>query len=129
VDEDPGRVSFRRSIELLLEGDGALVLGVDDAGYMPSKLFSYACAGKPMLAVLRRDSPAFEHFQGPHSLGHCLWFDAREEMPLDAAARELGEFLREVAARSRFDRSIALEPFGISAMARRHGELFDACLS
>src|SRR5262249_44206453 len=32
IDEDPARVTYRRSIECLLVADGALILGVDDAG-------------------------------------------------------------------------------------------------
>jgi hypothetical protein len=128
VGEDPNRVSYRRSLELLLESDGALILGVDDAGYMPSKLFNYALSGKPLLASLRRDSAAFAQFQGMPELGHVLWFESSGEMPLTEAANVLSTFLREVAARRNFDRRTMLEPFLAPAMARRHADLFDACL-
>jgi Glycosyltransferase Family 4 len=49
IREEPARVSYRRSIELLLRSDGALVFGVEDPGYMPSKLVHYALSGKPPL--------------------------------------------------------------------------------
>jgi len=128
VKEEPRWVSYRRSLELLVESDGALILGVDDAGYMPSKLFNYALSGKPLLASLHRRGPAFAEFQASPSLGHVLWFDERDEMPARDAAMILASFLKEVTARRRFDRRAALEPFLASAMARRHAELFEACL-
>ena len=128
VDEDPRRVSYRRSLELLLESDGALILGVDDEGYMPSKLFSYALSGKPLLAAVRRDSPAFGEFEHTPQLGHALWFDAEKEMPWEQASQIVQEFLQEAAGRKRFDRQAVLEPFLAGAMAKRHAELFEKCL-
>ena len=128
VAEFPERVSYRRSLELLLQSDGALILGVDDAGYMPSKLFSYGISGKPLLASLRRDSAAFAQFQSSPQLGHALWFDQSNDMPLGEAANVLSEFLEEVVARRSFDRRAILEPFLATTMARRHVELFEACL-
>jgi hypothetical protein len=129
VTEFPERISYRQSLELLLQSEGALILGVDDAGYMPSKLFSYGLSGKPLLASLRRDSPAFFQFQSIPQLGHCLWFDQSNEMPLGDAVNVLNDFLQEVAARRSFSRRAILDAFLAPAMARRHVELFEACLS
>jgi hypothetical protein len=128
VSEDPSRVSYRRSLELLLEGDGAVVLGVDDAGYMPSKLFSYALSGKPLLASLRRDSPAFAAFNDMPELGNALWFDRWSEMPVTEATNAVRAFLQKVVARQTFDRRAILTSYFASAMARRHAQLFEACL-
>src|SRR5262249_28675696 len=114
--------------ELLLESDGALILGVDDEGYMPSKLFNYSFSGKPLLASLRRDSAAFAQFKKTPELGHVLWFVSSGEMPMTEATNVLSTFLREVTARRNFDRRTILEPFLASAMARRHAALFEACL-
>ena len=128
VSEHPKWVSYRRSLELLLESDGALILGVDDTGYMPSKLFSYALSGKPLLASLRRDSPAFAQFQSSPELGHALWFDKVVEMPTVDAMKILNDFIQEVVARKKFNRRAMLEPFLASTMALRHAQLFEACL-
>ena len=62
IRDEPARVSYRRSIELLLECDGALILGVDDIGYIPSKLFSYGLSGKPILSAIREEGAAFRQF-------------------------------------------------------------------
>ena len=129
VAEFPKRVSYRQSLELLLQSNGALILGVDDAGYMPSKLFSYGLSGKPLLASLRRDSQAFAQFQRFPHLGHALWFDRSNEMPVTEAANVLSVFLQEVVARRNFDRRAILEPVLSTNMARRHVELFETCLS
>jgi hypothetical protein len=128
VKEYPQRVSYRHSLELLLKADGALILGVDDEGYMPSKLFSYALSKKPLLASVRRESPTYAHFHETPELGHVLWFDAQGKMPLAEAAREVGSFLEEAAVRQTFDRRAVLQPFLAPAMAQRHAELFEACL-
>jgi hypothetical protein len=101
---------------------------VDDAGYMPSKLFSYASSGKPLLAAVRRDSSAFAQFQSTPGLGHAIWFDQSGEMPVAAAAQEVGNFLREAASRMNFDRRTILKSFVAPFMAQRHAELFEACL-
>lgn len=128
VEEIPERVSYRGSLEALLRADGALVLGVDDAGYVPSKLSSYGLSGKPLLAVFRRDGPAYAEMVANPGIGHVLWFEDSEIMPAEDAAAEVGYFLEEALSRRKFDRTVALGPYLGEAMARRHVELFDACL-
>jgi glycosyltransferase involved in cell wall biosynthesis len=129
VDESPQRVSYRRSLELMRDSDGLLVLGVDDAGYMPSKLFGYALSRKPLLACLRKDGPAYAFFQANAQLGRSLWFDAAGSMPPPDAAAVLRQFLEETAAGARFDRRAMLEAHLAPAMARRHVEVFELCLA
>jgi glycosyltransferase involved in cell wall biosynthesis len=126
VDEQPGWVSYRKSLELLLNSDGALILGVDDAGYMPSKLFTYVYSGKPLLALLRKEGPAFAEFKKNSDLGRALWFSETGIMPVAEAAAVLQEFLTEVGRKSRFDRSGVVEPFLARNMAACHVELFNS---
>jgi hypothetical protein len=128
VEEDPRRLSYRRSLEELAGADGALVLGVDEQGYMPSKLFSYALSGKPLLACLHRDGPACDALRRDPALGHALWFSPTGDMPLDEAAAVAGAFLAEVIARRTLDRTAVLQPFLAEAMAEQHAALFEACL-
>ena len=129
VEEQPQRVSYRRSLELILESSGLLVLGVDDAGYVPSKLFGYALSGKPLLASLHRDGAAYALFRSEPRLGRSLWFDQTQAMPLDEAASLFREFLHEMAAGMAFDRRPFLQTHLAPAMAQRHVELFQACLA
>jgi len=129
VREAPDRISYRRSLDILLCSHGALILGVDDDGYMPSKLFTYALSGKPLLASLRRDSAAFARYRESPGLGHALWFDGSGDMPLEEATEVARAFIEEADAGKRFDRRAILEPWLAPAMARRHSELFDLCVS
>lgn len=127
VHEDPSRVTYKNSLARLTGADGALVLGVEDDGYMPSKLFSYAYSGKPLLAVFRRNSPAYAMFIKEPDLGHALWFDEVEDMPLTAAVEVVTTFLREVKQRRIFDRHALLQPYLSSEMASQHAVLFETC--
>jgi hypothetical protein len=127
VREEPGRMSYRRSLELLLQSDGALIFGVEDAGYMPSKLFSYALSGRPLLATLHREGPAFSLFQSISKLGHALWIGQSDDMPLEEATNELETFVREVVTKQIFDRRTSITQYLAPAMARRHVNLFEAC--
>jgi len=111
----------------LLQGDGALVLGVDDAGYMPSKLATYAYSGKPLLACLHRDGPAFAMLREEPMLGHVIWFSQTQEMPLADAAATVATYLEEVRSGRTFARQAELAPYTAAAMAARHAHLFDAC--
>jgi glycosyltransferase involved in cell wall biosynthesis len=128
VREEPGRMSYRRSLELLLQSDGALIFGVEDAGYMPSKLFNYALSGRPLLATLHREGPSFSLFQRISKLGHALWIGQNDDMPLEKATSELETFVHEVVTRQIFDRRTSITPYLAPAMARRHVDLFEACL-
>ena len=127
VREDPRRVTYRGSLERLLGADGALILGVEDDGYMPSKLFSYAWSGKPLLAVLRRQSPAYALFAAHPELGQAVWFDRTEDMPSSEAVAQVRRFLYQVKSRQTFDRHTFLAPYTATQMARRHVELFRHC--
>jgi glycosyltransferase involved in cell wall biosynthesis len=127
VGEYPARVTYRRSLELLRRSDGALVLGVDDAGYMPSKLATYAYSGKPLLACVHRDGPAFAMLHAQPALGHALWFSQTQEMPLADAAAVVAAYLEEVRSGRTFARQAELAAHTAAAMASRHAQLFEAC--
>ena len=112
----------------MLQGDGALVLGVDDVGYMPSKLATYAYSGKPLLACLHRDGPACAMLREEPALGHVLWFSHTQEMPLADAAAVVAACLEEVRSGRTFARQAEFAAYTAAAMAVRHARLFEACL-
>ncbi len=125
VTEYPARVSYLKSLEILLEADGVFILGVDDLGYMPSKLFSYAASGKPLLASLRHQSTAHEEFLREPKLGHVLWFSENCEMMFEEACKTMERFLTEAGSRQTFDRNEVICYRTSVEMARKHAALFD----
>src|SRR5262249_18100649 len=128
VEEQPARVSYLRAMDLILRARGVLVLGVDDPAYMPSKLFTYALTGKPLLACLHRDSQGNRYFREIPGLGRLIHFgaDAAQEFSEDA---EVHLFVTEMAIGRRFNRTAEISPYLSPAAARRHAELFEACLN
>lgn len=129
VFEDPRRVSYRRSLELLLGADGALILGVDDVAYMPSKLYTYAYSGKPLLASVRREGQFHNAMRGLQLLGSTVWYDAHEEMPRGDSAEALLRVLESARKGQCADRRRALEPHLAATMARCHVDLFEKSLT
>lgn len=129
VSEHPGRVSYQRSLELLKAADGALVLGVDDPAYMPSKLFSYALSGKPLLASFHAESPACRTLKENPQLGYLLIFGGAQEMRPEDASAEVARCLEEMAGGNARDLRSVLRPHLASAMAERHAKLFERVLS
>jgi hypothetical protein len=124
VREEPKRIGYVKTLELVAAADGLIVFGVDDPAYMPSKLFPYAWTGKPLLACLHRDSQAAEYFRGRADLGELLTFPL-----VDSGAEErVKQFFRKVRAGMREARSWILADHGARAMADKHVELFEACL-
>jgi hypothetical protein len=126
VSENPGRISYSRSIELALAAAGLFVFGVDDPAYMPSKLFTYSLTGKPLLVCTRQDSQANSYFQTNPGLGDLIHFGGSSSS-FENDRLTLTKFLVEAMKRRSVDRSELLRPFLSSAAARRHAELFDEC--
>lgn len=124
VREEPRRIAYSEAMTRVQRSDGLLVLGVDDAGYVPSKLFSYALTGLPLLAAFRSDSPATTFFDAAPELGHLLSVDARSTSHPEHVV-VMRRFLSEVHAGRRRTPSPSLGPFLSPAMARRHASLFD----
>lgn len=56
VTEQTRRVGYTDSLRLMRAADGLLLLGTDDTGYSPSKIYPYYMAKKPILALTHADS-------------------------------------------------------------------------
>lgn len=129
ISESPSRIPYLRSIQLISSADGVLVLGVDDPAYMPSKLFTYALSGKPLLASLHRDSVANRYFDEVPDLGHLILFHPEGgEDDLDNHCSVVATYFKEIQSRRTIDRNGQLEPHLAPAMARKHAELFQEIL-
>jgi hypothetical protein len=130
VDEEPTRITYTAAMELVKASDGVLVLGVDDAGYVPSKLFTYALSGAPLLASFRSDSPASQYFSTVPGLGELITAgETAAGTSFESQHRAIARFLADVKTGKRFDRRRELEPYLAPAMAARHVRLFTSVLA
>jgi len=59
VEAWPGRFPMLDALKSLQEADRLLFFGSEDPGYQPSRLQPYLRSGKPLLAILLRQSPAW----------------------------------------------------------------------
>lgn len=125
VCETPPWIGYKQTMELLRMSDGLFVLGVDDAAYVPSKLFTYALSGKPLLACFRADSPAPRFFDEIPGLGNLLTFSSDGAMISPEGVVTMRTFLREVEEGRSFDRSSSMAGYLAAGMARRHADLFN----
>jgi hypothetical protein len=91
VREHEPRVPYFEGLKLLQCADAVLVIGSDDPSYNPSKVYSVLLAGRPVLALIHRQSAAAERLRGC-SNAVMIPFDS-EDTPDDIARRlehELG---------------------------------------
>lgn len=58
ITEQPNRIGYFESLATLKEASALLILGSDDQAYNPSKIFTYALAEKPVIAIFKSESPA-----------------------------------------------------------------------
>ena len=124
VAEYPRRIGYVKTLELVAAADGLMVFGVEDPGYMPSKLFPYGWTGKPLLACLHAGSDAAECFRRCPDLGQLLTFPGDGEGDVE----RVREFFGRVHSARSEERSWILEEHGSEAMARAHMELFGLCV-
>jgi glycosyltransferase involved in cell wall biosynthesis len=127
VEELPPRIGYLKAMELVRRCHGLLILGVDDPGYVPSKLFMYALSGKPLLASFRADAPSVRLIAEKPGLGHLLTFKDGVSPP--DAVSVVREFVREVRDRRQFDRRTEIADNLALTMARRHVRLFERICS
>lgn len=127
VIEDPSIVSYSAAISQALAADGLLVLGVDDSDYMPSKLFTYAFTGKPLLACLHHKSQANDYFATFPDLGTLIHFGGSDRSH-EAEDKQLIAFLHDLMCRRHFERSGVEHQYSAASMAAQHAGHFERCL-
>lgn len=85
VREHMARVPYFDGLQLLQQADTVLVIGSDDASYTASKVYSVLLAGRPVLALIHRQSAAAERLRAC-SNAVVVPFDSADT-PADLARR------------------------------------------
>ncbi len=93
VDEHPARVPYVDTLNHLARSDAVLVLGSTEAHYTPSKVFQAMLSGRPVLALLHKDSTAVEMIR-TIGAGSALALTETALPSPDEVAAALRSFLR-----------------------------------
>jgi len=128
VSEHPARLDYLDSLDALRQASALLLLGSSEPHYTPSKVFPALLAGRPMLAVYRRESPVVEMLKmaAPPPAAHLFTFD--ESRPVESLVGCIAEALYALIRTAGSDVSInrsALEPWSARALAGRLAGLCD----
>ena len=126
VIEEPAWIPYTESLERMAAADGLLILGVDEPGYVPSKLNAYLLSGKPLLACLHAQSPACSVMQR-EGAGELLTLGNGGNAGSRAAA--MLRFLSDAKAGRNRSRESVLSDQLAPAMAARIAELFERAVA
>ncbi len=90
VTQYPYRIPYFEALQVLVESDGILLIGSDDASYTASKLYPCVLAQKPILAIFHQQSSVVEILQQCQA-GHAITFHekTRPESLVSEVATEL----------------------------------------
>jgi len=128
VSEHPARLDYLDSLDALRQASALLLLGSSEPHYTPSKVFPALLAGRPMLAVYRRESTVVDMLRtaAPSPATHLLTFD--ESHPVERLVGCIAEALYALVHTADSDVLInraALEPWSARALAGRLAGLCD----
>ncbi|HLP26607.1 MAG TPA: hypothetical protein VK477_13080, partial [Acidobacteriota bacterium] len=131
VTEMPQRIGYQDSLRVMCAADGLLLLGSDDRGYSPSKLYPYYLSRRPLLALAHEGSllqRLVEHLRCAQLV--TLLRLGQETQPATDVARILRASASGQAAELHSPRADAWfdQSLSAAALARRQCQFFDvAC--
>lgn len=127
VHEHAARVPYFEALHYLAHADGILALGSDDPAYTPSKLVPVLLAGRPVVAILRAESPAVDLARVAGATVACFGADRSETGGPDP---DLQRWLERAPDNPAPDStSPALREHTAENMTRRLAGLFDLAVS
>jgi len=128
VQEWPQRLPYFDALRLLLDANFLLILGSADYEYVPSKLFQYLLARRPLVAILHQKSPVLDLVRRSGA-AVVATFSGPDDVE-GAAMRlsgPLADLVRRTPVEPETDWSV-VAPFGASDLTRQQCALFDSVL-
>ncbi len=126
VDEQPGRIPYLESLQVLKESHGVLLVGSIFPDYTPSKLFSCALAGRPVLAMLHAGSLASGLAPRFGNLRLATFDSAPQEAGFSDSLREGLGWLHALREERNLAQNGPLDEYSAEAMTRAQCRIFEA---
>jgi hypothetical protein len=127
VDEHPARIPYVDALNHLTRSDAVLVLGSTEAHYTPSKVFQAMLSGRPVLAMLHKDSTAVDMIRATHA-GRALTLSETTLPDPDEVAQELRSFMQTRAFDAGGWDGPSFQPYSARGSARALAQALDlAC--
>lgn len=124
VDERPQRIPYYSSLALYEASDAILIFGTQSADYTASKLFSCVLSGKPVLAMVHRDSLVGRIAANISNVFLATFGDSPQEAEFRARIKAGLAWLRTAKPdTSRLDEE--LRPWSAEELTRRQCAIFD----
>lgn len=131
VDEQPRRIPYLESLQVMMDSNALLLVGSDEPHYTASKVFPYVLAGRPLLALFHEESSVVRILNETGS-ARVIRFNSRNT----AASRvdEICEWLSRIASPRDGSTSLSAraEGFGsysVRAMTSRLAGAFDRAVN
>jgi hypothetical protein len=123
--EVTGRVAYLDALQLLLDASALVIVGTDEPHYTASKIYPYALARKPILAILHEQSSAVKALQAMTPARILTFSDGRRaEDQAEAAAVQLEALVSGDTVET--DAEFATDDSQTArAMTRELGAIFD----
>jgi hypothetical protein len=129
IDEHPARVPYLDALQILLDSDGLLLVGSEEAHYTASKVFPYILAEKPLLAIVNKSSSVVR-ILGESNVGHTITFNIDE--PVATKIPEIASQIEQILATPDLHKPPtnwkALDRYSARMMAQRLAMALDSSL-
>jgi hypothetical protein len=129
VAESPGRIPYFDTLRLLQTADFLVVLGSPEAEYVPSKIFQYILAGRPIVAVMNERSAATEVLRRSGAAVVTTFADQNDvDGPAERLSQQLTGLLGGRLESPNIDASF-LDAFDARTLTQKQCQLFDSVLA
>lgn len=126
VEEQTSRLPYMQGLSLLQSSDVVLVVGSDDPGYSASKVYPCVASGRPVLAIMHRESSAGKVIEDCGA-GQVVRFDSSSSN--DEVKKRLNEIIIDRLKTPIMNPSStdwkAFEPYTARFMTRKICDIFD----
>lgn len=129
VGEQPARIPYLESLQVLMDAHGLVALGSEEPHYTASKIFPYILARRPLLAIFHAASSVVAILRETEA-GTVVTFDEQRgpAQSIEAIYQGLAEILAAPRAQQPATRWERFAPYSTRNMAAQLAGVFDAVL-